>query len=89
MAWRPGRKGVICRCCKRHVSECGGLSARGKCEDCGTVRRIVQNLDMHTHSGYYHDKWRADMIRSAGGIVPQALLDRIESYGDANAELHA
>ena len=72
--WRPGRNGIVCRFCERHISECGPLSARGKCSDCGVGKQAATIIDMHTHSGYFFQRWRRGMAASVGGV----LLDDVQ-----------
>lgn len=51
------------------MSECGPLSARGKCSECGVGRHIASQIDQHTHSGYFFQQWRRGMAASVGAVL--------------------
>jgi hypothetical protein len=64
---RPRR--AWCRICDRHVSECGPLSARGKCQRC-SVARLANNITaMHEHKGEAFDNWRRQVAASVGAVL--------------------
>lgn len=69
MPWRPGRNGTICRNCGRHITECGELSARGKCELCRLGRMVVNIQELRDHSGPFFHHWRKQMAASVGGVL--------------------
>lgn len=59
------RRRVTCVNCERHIDECGPLSARGRCADCGEAR-LRANIDaMILHSGETKAAWREGMLRAA------------------------
>lgn len=43
--------------CDRHVDECGPLSARGKCEDCGIAGVEEAVTAMYAGRGPLYEKW--------------------------------
>jgi hypothetical protein len=51
-----------CRDCKRHIDECGKLSQRGKCMDCGVGNAVAAAQQIEAREGPYYDKWRASMV---------------------------
>lgn len=62
---------VNCTVCSRHIAECGPLSARKRCIDCGVGEGIKQNQEMAHHSGEYFLDWRRRMARSVGAVLPE------------------
>jgi hypothetical protein len=44
---------------------------------------------MRLHSGYYFDRWRLNMILSAGGIAPESLLDKVAAGEQSPPESNA
>ncbi len=70
----PGRpRRVTCRKCERHVDECGSLSARGLCLDCGIGETVRNAYGLHNMERPYLDRWRRGVIEAAGGILPDDL----------------
>jgi hypothetical protein len=56
--------------CGRHVDECGRLSARYKCADCG-LGRMVDNIgQMIEHGGPNFERWRRRVAASVGAAFP-------------------
>ncbi len=68
MPWR-GHHAKICHGCERHVSECGKLSARYKCKDCGDGNHIAEVHQMRAHNGPYWQHWRKRMAACVGGVL--------------------
>ena len=64
-----GHVRFFCKVCQRHVSECGDLSRRGKCLDCGQALREANIYGLITHTGPFHDHWRRQMAASVGGVL--------------------
>lgn len=59
-----GVKRVHCVCCERHVDECGPLSARYRCQQCG-IERLTENLlALHHRQGDGYERWVAGMARA-------------------------
>jgi hypothetical protein len=58
-----------CKICDRHVSECGGLSARGKCLECGERARSENLLQINAHDGPYFENWRRQSVAAFGGVL--------------------
>lgn len=70
MGYKPPHN---CRVCRRHESEAGPISWRGKCMDCAQYLQ-AENIDgLHAMSGHVRDRWRRGMILSAGGVLPDNL----------------
>jgi hypothetical protein len=55
-----------CRICRRHYSECGSISARGKCEECATARVVMNILELHEHRGPFFEHWRQRCLQAFG-----------------------
>lgn len=64
-----GYKRRFCANCARPVEECGTLSARGKCRDCGHAIEAANIIDLSTHSGHFFHHWRRSMAASVGGVL--------------------
>lgn len=60
---------VTCRSCGRHLDECGPLSARGKCEDCGVAGVEAAVTAMFAGQGPIYDKW---LQNTATGLMRAA-----------------
>lgn len=58
-----------CRVCGRHVSECGPLSARGKCGECGERRMRENHAQLLAHSGPFFLHWRTRSLAALGVVV--------------------
>lgn len=78
MPWR-GHNGQWCRGCDRHVSECGPLSARYRCEDCGNGAMLENRRQLQEHSGPYFARFRRSMIAAFGGVLLEDLEDDEEA----------
>jgi hypothetical protein len=50
------------------VSECGPLSYRGKCRDCGDTLAVENALQLHAHSGPHFEYWLR-RCRAAFGVA--------------------
>lgn len=61
------RKRETCRDCGTHVSECGALSKRGKCERCGIRNMTQAAVQIENRQGPYYDKWRREV--TAAGLT--------------------
>jgi transposase-like protein len=60
-----GVKRVRCVHCERHVDECGPLSRRYKCEDCGRDRLLENMTGLHNREGDAYSRWVSAQIRAA------------------------
>jgi hypothetical protein len=67
-----GRRKLFCKACGRHVSECGQLSARAKCYDCGGSRMVENARQLSEHSGPWFDHWRRRSLAALGIITVDA-----------------
>ena len=68
-------RGVLrenCIYCERHVSECGKLSLRGICLDCGSRREVDNYRDLRQHSGPFFDHWRKRSLAAFGVVMPDS-----------------
>ena len=74
MPWR-GHNAKWCRGCNRHVSECGPLSARYKCVECGEGEMIANARDLKAHAGHRFLRWRRGVAASVGAV----LVDDLEA----------
>lgn len=70
MPWR-GAFARICRRCGRDVSECGPLSARYLCQECGEGASIQNRRGLMEHAGPYFHNWRRGMAAAVGAILPE------------------
>ena len=61
---RPKRE--TCVHCERHIDECGPLSARGKCLDCGIGRALDAAEQLRAHRGPLFEKWRVNHGAAVG-----------------------
>lgn len=63
-----------CQVCRRHESEVGPISWRGKCGECG--KRIANQAadDLHYHQGPYLLAWRRGMAKSVGALLVDDVL---------------
>lgn len=73
MPWR-GHAAIVCKGCDRHVDECGPLSARYLCAECGERRMIENRRDLQSLSGPYFHHFRRRLVASFGGV----LVDELE-----------
>lgn len=70
-----GHKKQNCKFCNRHIDECGPLSARYLCVDCGHAR-VRENLaNLHYHNGAYFENWRRKHAGAVGGILVDDLIE--------------
>lgn len=58
-------KTVHCKHCERHVDECGPLSARKVCEDCGIGRTTQAVNELIARRGPMYDRYLAGVRKSA------------------------
>ena len=64
-----------CRACKKHDSECGPISWRGLCGECGP-RLSNENADaLHFMRGPEVLRWRRGLAASVGAILPEDQKD--------------
>jgi len=59
---------VTCKLCGRHRDECGQLSARGKCADCGDGRMSENLAQLRQHAGPHYRAWQRGIIEGVTGI---------------------
>lgn len=64
-----GRHRSHCKGCGRHRSECGRLSARGRCVDCGRGAMERNAEQLAAHDGAYFDHWRERCAAAFGAIL--------------------
>lgn len=69
MPWR-GHAARFCHGCGKHVSECGQLSARYKCEVCGNGNASANRRQLIDHSGPFFENWRRQSLAALGVFVP-------------------
>ena len=69
--WR-GRNGQHCHGCDRHVSECGPLSARYRCVDCGVSAMLENATQLREHRGPRFDQWRLRSLAGLGDVLVDA-----------------
>lgn len=72
-------RGVLrenCIHCDKHVSECGELSLRGICGECGAKRAIENYRDLRQHSGPFFEHWRRRSLAAYGVVMPEATAER-------------
>ena len=64
---------VRCRICRRHESEVGPISWRGKCGDCG--KAVYDNAvdQIHYHAGPEFLHWRRKVAESVGAVLVDDL----------------
>ncbi len=60
---------TACKGCNRPRAECGSLSKRGLCGDCGTARRNANLVCLVAHDGEYFDHWRVRSLAALGVFV--------------------
>lgn len=66
MPWR-GHNGKWCHGCDRHVDECGPLSARYKCQECGEREMLENRRELMAQAGGPRfDHWRARTLAAFG-----------------------
>lgn len=75
----PDGRRVTCQSCRRHRAECGEISWRGKCAECGPRIAVEAATQLHYHSGPVFDRWRVRIAASVGAI----LADELEALAAA------
>lgn len=73
MPWR-GHNGTWCRRCGRDVEECGPLSARYRCAECGEGEMIYNVRELKAHAGPRFHRWRRGVAAGVGAILPEDVL---------------
>lgn len=58
-----------CVICDRHVDQCGPLSARKRCEDCGAAQVDRAARQMIAKDGPAYDRWRDNMAAYGRSLV--------------------
>jgi hypothetical protein len=58
-----------CKCCLRHVEECGELTHSRYCSDCWPVIQVTHNHSMHLHERAHMLDWRRRMARAIGAVL--------------------
>ncbi len=56
---------TACKGCQRPLAECGSLSSRGICADCGEARRNANLVCLVAKEGPYYDHWIRRTIMAA------------------------
>ena len=59
---------MFCKLCGRHRDECGGLSKRGKCQDCARMMTDANIEGIKAHRGPFFDHWRRRTLAAFGGV---------------------
>lgn len=57
------------------MDECGPLSARYKCAECGDDRMIHNNRQLMAHTGPFFDHWRRRSLAAFGVIQVDERTD--------------
>lgn len=60
---------MTCKRCERHVDECGPLSARYLCQECGEGALIGNRRHLIAHTGEFFHRWRRGVAASVGAIL--------------------
>lgn len=76
MPWR-GHAATECKRCERDTEECGPLSARYLCSDCGETALIENRRQLREHTGPWFLHWRRQAVAALGGVLIDEL-DREE-----------
>jgi hypothetical protein len=58
-----------CKSCGRHTSECGPISHRRLCGECGLARQTFGIIEQAEHNGPTFQHWRRRIVASAGGVI--------------------
>ena len=74
MPWR-GATGQTCKRCERDVSECGPLSARYRCRECGDGAHLAEVHQMRARSGPWFQHWRRRTAAGVGAVLLDDLAD--------------
>ena len=72
MPWR-GHLAKTCHGCDRPASECGPLSARYLCVECGNARMRSNVRELRAHSGPAVLRWRRGVAAGVGAILLEEL----------------
>ena len=75
MPWR-GHNGMFCHGCGRHRDDCGPLSARYKCAECGDGAALRNVRELRSHTGESLEKWRRGMARSVGAVFVDDVAEQ-------------
>ena len=65
----PDARRAICKNCRRHRDECGLLSWRGLCSECGPELVRVNGDALHRKTGPEFRRWRRAMAACVGGVL--------------------
>lgn len=60
---------MICKRCDRHVSECGPLSARYFCAECGEGEMLLNVWALRAHDGWRFLRWRRGVAAGVGAVL--------------------
>ena len=71
MPWR-GHNGKWCRGCGRDIEECGPLSARYRCVECGETNMLENHRQLIAHDGPAFEHWRRRTLAAFGVIQVDA-----------------
>ena len=77
MPWR-GHNAKWCHGCGRHVDECGPLSARYLCAECGDGFASSNLRDLTAKSGPGYRHWRRRTIRALEQQPLEEQADQLE-----------
>lgn len=70
-----GVRRTHCVTCSKPIADCGRLSTRGKCQECGDRRLIENAMQLHAHSGPFFDHWLRQTRRAFGLVEVDADRD--------------
>lgn len=62
---------TTCKSCNRHRDECGPISWRGKCGECGPRLALEAADQLHYHRGPIFVRWRRAVAASVGAVLPE------------------
>lgn len=65
----PDNRRKRCRSCGRHEDECGPISWRGKCHDCGQILQAAGIVQQANHTGPVFEHWRNRVAASVGATI--------------------
>lgn len=67
----PDSRRRTCKVCRRRVADCGDISWRGKCRECGPQMMLDAIDELHEHRGPTFHYWRLRIAASVGAGLPE------------------
>jgi len=55
-----------CKVCRKHDSEVGPISSRGKCANCADSRALANNAQISECRGPFFEHWRHQILAAFG-----------------------